>query len=65
MKLSFLFCPLAPVCAAFALAATAFAGPLNTKGIPADAGGVVHVDFDAARNSAVGRLVLKRTFSMI
>ncbi len=38
----------------------ALAGPLNTKGIPADAAGIVHFDFDAGAKSKVLQLVKKQ-----
>ncbi|MDR3228490.1 MAG: hypothetical protein LBT53_03630 [Puniceicoccales bacterium] len=61
MKHSLLFRSIASACATLALAATAIAGPLNTKGVPANSGAVIHVDFDAARNSALGKLLFTET----
>lgn len=40
-----------------AFAVAAFAGPLNTKGVPVDAVGIVHLDFDAGAKSKVIQLV--------
>jgi hypothetical protein len=37
----------------FAGLTTAFAGPVNTRGIPANAVGIVHVDVDSAKKSKV------------
>ncbi|MDR1497602.1 MAG: hypothetical protein LBS59_04220 [Puniceicoccales bacterium] len=43
----------------------AFAGALNTKGVPASAAGVVHIDFDAVSKSKIGQTVKENSNASI
>jgi hypothetical protein len=43
--------------AAFAAAITAIAAPLDPKGIPADAAGIIHVDFDICARTVIGAAI--------